>query len=82
MDLKSLKKLAELCRKVGIKTFKNSDIEFTLSDDQPIAIVKRSRKTSKNDDNTVLADESNTELNSLTEEQMLMWSSSPLSESN
>lgn len=79
MDLKSLKKLAELCRKVGIKTFKNADMEFTLSDD--VAPVSRA---SRKDNAKAPVVESNEDVvtNSLTEEEMLFWSSAPHSESN
>ena len=34
-DYKALKKLAESCRKVGIKSFKSAAFEFTLTDDLP-----------------------------------------------
>ena len=36
MDYKQLKKLADICRKAGIKHFKNSEIEFTLNDYIPV----------------------------------------------
>lgn len=41
MDYKELKKLAAECRKAGIKSFKNSECEFTLTDDAPVSNYKR-----------------------------------------
>ena len=35
VDTKSLKKLADTCRKAGITSFKCSDFEFTLSAELP-----------------------------------------------
>lgn len=35
IDPKSLKALADACRKSGIKHFKNSELEFTLTDAEP-----------------------------------------------
>lgn len=34
-DIKQLKKLADACRKAGIKSFKSPQFEFTLSDELP-----------------------------------------------
>ena len=35
LDTKLIKKLADACRKAGIRQFKGYGIEFTLSDDAP-----------------------------------------------
>lgn len=67
---KELKKLADTCRKAGIKSFKNADFEFTLSDQGPISNYKKRTKAisePKSQDNSIVTD-------SLTEEQLLMWS--------
>ena len=73
MDYKALKKLANACRQAGIKSFKNSEVEFTLTDEGPISNYKRRtiKKTSE------LKEESTKELlnhDSLTEEQLLFYS--------
>lgn len=43
MDPKELKRLAAVCRKAGIKTFKSGDIEFTLAD-TPVKAPKAAKK--------------------------------------
>lgn len=35
IDTKSLEKLAKMCRKAGIKHFKSSEFEFTLTEETP-----------------------------------------------
>ncbi len=35
INAKELKKLAAMCRKVGIKSFKSADFEFTLTESEP-----------------------------------------------
>jgi hypothetical protein len=52
MTPKDLKKLADACRKAGIKHYKNGEIEFTLSDDLPQKESKRtqSRSVAQTDD--------------------------------
>lgn len=72
---KELKKLADSCRKAGIKAFKGYGIEFTLSDDAPtptrrrkpgVDIIKRA-VDDPNDVSAFISDE-------LTEEALLFWS--------
>lgn len=64
---KELKKLADTCRKAGIRTFKCGDIEFTLDDAPPAQ--KRPKKAAES------ASESNTiESDGLTDEELLFWS--------
>lgn len=65
---KELIKLANACRKAGIKHYKNGDFEFTLSDVLPQRQVNKSKNISQSSQ----LDEFTTD--SLTEEQMLMWS--------
>ena len=43
-DLKALEKLAKICRKAGIKTFKSGDVEFTLTDHEPKPATRQSKK--------------------------------------
>lgn len=72
-DYKALKKLADNCRKVGIKSFKNADFEVTFSEDAPISSYKK-RQASKS---TMPAIDSNDVIenyDTLTDEQMLYWS--------
>lgn len=72
-DYKALKKLADTCRKVGIKSFKNADLEFTLSDDFVAKqATKRSRNAGKENTSSIAHDiiQSDT----LTEDQLLFYS--------
>lgn len=68
LSAKELVKLANACRKAGIKHYKNGDFEFTLSDDLP----QRQTYKTKNQTQSSQIDEFTTD--SLTDEQMLMWS--------
>jgi hypothetical protein len=43
MSPKELKKLADACRKAGIKHYKQGDIEFTLADAPPVSDYKRAK---------------------------------------
>lgn len=43
---KQLKKLADACRKAGIKSYKDADCEFTLTEDAPTKKVKQSHNLS------------------------------------
>lgn len=76
---KNIKKLAAECRKAGIKTYKCSDFEFTLTEDAPLSNYKK-----RQDKNTVPTTFSNASdkiiTDSLTEEQLLFWSSGEPSE--
>lgn len=57
VDLKLLKKLADTCRKAGIKTFKGQGLEFTLTEDAPISSYKKSKASKKVDNRPLLTDE-------------------------
>lgn len=72
-DSKTLKKLADSCRKAGIKHFKSGDIEFTLTDDPPVSAYMRSRPI-KAPASSVDVIDVNYQSNELTEEQLLFWS--------
>lgn len=79
-DLKALRKLAEACRKAGIKHYKNDEVEFTLTDELPISnYKKRTSKSVYNDDQTAM--ETLGTGDSLTDEQMLLWSATPIATS-
>jgi len=70
MDHKDLKKLAKLCRSLGISHFKCEDFEFTLSASEP---TKRIRTNKKNvDAGPVVGPDLMTD--SITEDQLLYWS--------
>lgn len=71
LDIKSLKKLAAACRKAGIKSFKSADFEFVLTDDAP-AVFKRSGKKLPNISESASI---NIQSDSLSEEELLFWSS-------
>lgn len=79
MNVKELKKLAAACRKAGIKTYKCGDVEFTLTEDEPQSAYKLKKTDSKPADN--FAPDTNFESDSLTEEQLLFWSSGGPAES-
>lgn len=69
MDPKNLKKLVKVCRELGILNYKGEGFEFTLSHDAPVKAKPVKAK----------ADTSDTkfESDSLTDEQLLMWSTAP-----
>lgn len=74
-DLKSLKKLAEVCRKAGISHYKGPDFEFTLTPEAPVSEYKRKREELKNSsDPNAQAVEQVLNGDTLSEEQLLMWS--------
>lgn len=65
---KELKKLADACRKAGIRVFKGNGIEFTLSEDAPISNYKKSKvKAAPQADKPFESD-------SLSAEELLFWS--------
>lgn len=70
-DLKALKKLADMCRKCGIKSFKSGAFEFTLSEDVPVSNYKKSKEN-----NQVPLSMPNTSFQSdtLTEDELMFWS--------
>lgn len=71
MDPKALKKIADACRKAGIKHYKCADFEFTLSDQGPISNYKK-RTAAKPE-----VKESGSQLiesDALSEEELLFWS--------
>ncbi len=76
MDLKSLKKLADMCRKAGIKTYRDSEVEFTLSEDRYMVVPRRSRSKKTETVETANSTEApEFTSDSLTEEQLIAWSS-------
>ncbi len=75
MDHKALKKLADACRKAGIKHFKNSEFEFTLSEEGPISNYKqRSIKRALSAPIDQSNDQSIATGDTLTEDQLLFFS--------
>lgn len=67
-DYKALKKLADACRKVGIKHFKNSEYEFTLTDEVPPPSKYKKKQGALDTTNAEI------ETDSLSEEELLYWS--------
>lgn len=65
-DPKALKKLADACRKAGIKSFKGYGLEFTLDDRQP---EHRSSKAKHNH-----GEQGDIESTSLSPEELMFWS--------
>lgn len=72
-DFKILKKLAESCRKAGIKSFKGFGMEFTLSDEAPVSAYKQTKESKKSAQ--TVTDDSEIETDSLADDALLMWSS-------
>lgn len=70
---KELTKLANACRKAGIKTFKCGDVEFTLTDEALEAPRKQTPKTVQNLDEMVGANDP-FQTDAPTPEQLLYWS--------
>lgn len=70
MTPKELKKLVKACRDMGITTYKGPDFEFTLGDvpAKPQRKSTAARSQSNTDDNSTF------ETDTLTEDQLLMWS--------
>lgn len=72
-DFKQLKKLADACRKAGIKTFKGHGLEFTLTEDlPPPSDYKRKKAETKPVVNHAGPDRPETD--QLTEDELLYWS--------
>lgn len=76
-DYKNLKKLADSCRKAGIKSFKGFGMEFTLTDDAPQSAYKLSKSVRKAaPELTPTTDGSDAiETDSLSDDELMMWSS-------
>lgn len=72
MSPKELKKLATACRAAGITQFKNSEVEFTLSDVSP-QIRKRSKK-SEVKSTSYEQQAAEFESDSIPDEELLFWS--------
>jgi len=70
-DYKALKKLADACRKAGIRSYKDANCEFTLTDDAPISNYKR-KTIQKTPTEAVIDDTFKSD--QLTEEQLLFYS--------
>lgn len=71
LDIKSLKKLAAACRKAGIKFFKNAEFEFTLTEDAPVIAYRRANNKAPISESSPISIQSD----SLSEEELLFWSS-------
>lgn len=75
IDIKRLKRLADACRKAGIRHFKAEGIEFTLSDYVPEkATRKRKGASPQATDSNPFANDFTAD--ALTEEQLLAWNES------
>jgi hypothetical protein len=74
-DYKQLKKLADACRKAGIKTFKGFGMEFTLTDEAPVSNYKQTKKSDSPATKPFYTDvDSKIESDSLSDEALLFWS--------
>ena len=74
-DFKSLKKLAQFCRKAGIQSYKCAEFEFTLADYVPESNYKKriKRSTPKVESSDLMVDS-----DSLSEDELLFWSATSL----
>lgn len=68
---KELLKLAKACRKAGIKHFKCAEYEIVLTDEEPPKTAYKKRKEASKSYEEVAKE---FESDSLTDEQLLMWS--------
>lgn len=73
MTHKELKQLADACRKAGIVSFKNEEVEFTLAPAPPSPKRTRNRKTLNSQPLVVDEEEIRAE-GDLSEEDALYWS--------
>lgn len=73
-NLKQLAALAKACRKSGIKSFSGFGMTFTLEDEAPKSAYKLTKAKKESAQELTDADEK-FESDSLTEEQLLNWSS-------
>lgn len=73
---KELKAFAAACRKAGIKSFKNADFEFTLTDEAPRSRYPKRKSTKAILNNTPDNSDPLSEFKSdeLSEDALLMWS--------
>lgn len=71
-DIKQLKKLADACRKAGIKHFKSPEFEFTLTEDAP---VKQARQSKGAAPKASHSDTGEVETSGLSPEELMFWSS-------
>lgn len=72
-NIKALKKLADTCRKAGIKHFKSAEFEFTLTEEAPLSAYKLT-KQSKATSNNVTTDNKAFESDTLSDNELLFWS--------
>ena len=77
-DAKQLKKLAQACRKAGVKTLKYGDLEITIGD-EPTKATK-TRKESLNAPQASTSD--SIESDDLSPDELMFWSVNSLPEPN
>lgn len=70
-NIKELKKLADACRKAGIKHFRSDDFEFTLTEDAPVRRIRAAKGPSPKAN---YGDDGKIETSELTPEQLLYYS--------
>lgn len=73
MDLKQLKKIIDLCRKSGIKTFKGDGFEFELSDSIPAKKHSKKAKKEESVQSTLPSD-----FNDPTADELMFWSATQM----
>ncbi len=72
MDAKALKKFVSTCRKLGVKEFTSPEFSFKLTEEAPIPQSKVVNKVMAQSPMTPHAE---VDAPTLTEEQLLFWSS-------
>lgn len=73
MTHKELKRLADSCRKAGIISFKNADVEFTLASTPPVHTKRfRNKKSTHQSPEVEQGDVLNEDV--LSQEDLLFWS--------
>lgn len=72
-DLKALDKIIALCRKRGVKSIKIDNVELTLAESAPVSTYKKKAPSLTPQPDSAF------ETDTLSPEEMLFWSVSPMS---
>ncbi len=73
-ELKQLLEIAKVCRKAGITSFKSESFEFTLTDEPPAPLKPRGKSAAKKSVNSDSSSLTEIETDSLSDEELLLWS--------
>lgn len=74
-DAKALKEIAKACRAAGISHYKCAEFEFTLTPEAPVSNYKKKQQVVTGGSDAI---DPNFTSDSLTDEQLLLWSSAEI----